>query len=232
MASLPQHSPDRRWRWDGQQWLKAERPGLLWFTKDPDWMGKVVLMSLLGLVPGFGLLFSIGWLLATRDSLRAGDWRVPKASFGYWRRGVYFFFTFIFYFLAWMVLVLLIFLAGALLAKTGHSPVGADVFWLIAILFLMVLAGLFCYTFGAVIAIADGRGIWATFRPQLVWRTATGSSGASWRFLGTYLLGGLTLAAISAFLPVVGALAALLLASAVFLAMAPALAAIKLPGQS
>ena len=231
MSTLPQYSPDHRWWWDGSRWLQAPRPGMLWFLKAPDWLTPVILMSLIGLIPAFGLLFSIGWLLAARDNLRSGDWRVPPASFHYWRRGVYFFFTFIFYTFGWFVLAILLFTLAGLLGKTGHSPAGFDVFALLVILLLLALAAFFCYTFGAVIAISDARGIWATFNLRLVWRTASGSSSASWRFLGAYLLGGLALAAISTFLPVIGAVIALLLASAVYLATAPALADIKFPGQ-
>lgn len=184
-------------------------------------------MSLLGLVPIFGFLCLYGWLLTTRDNLRAGRLQVPAATFAYWRRGVYFFFTFVFYSLGWLALAFLLFVVDLLLAKGGSHQVGPDAVGLFAALLLLVLAGLFLYTFGAILAIADARGIWATFNPSLVWRTAS-ASNASWRFLGAYLLGFLALGALG-LIPVFGTLAAFLLASSVYLMTAPALADIKVP---
>ena len=229
MISLPQYSPDRRYWWNGTRWLPVARPGLLWFTKTPEWLVPVILMSLLGLIPALGFLCLFGWLLAARDNLRAGVLRVPPASWSHWRRGIYFFFTFLFYTLALILIAFILLALDAFLLKSGHGQIGVDVVILFIILLLFTLAGFFLYTFGAILTIADARGIVSTFNLALVWRTATYSSGASWRFLGAYLLGGLGLAAIATFIPLVGVLAAWLLASAVYLMTAPALAEITIP---
>jgi hypothetical protein len=202
---------------------------MFWFLKTPNWINPVLLMSMLGLIPAFGFLFLFGWLLAARDNLRAGILRVPPASWHYWRRGIYFSVPCIFYTLVWLAIAFLLIFLEFLTIRSGHPLFNFATVGIFAAVLLLVLSGLFCYTFGAVMALADARGILATLNPSLVWRTATGSSRASWRFLGAYVLGGIILFGISSLIPLVGILAAWLLASAAYLMSAPALADITVP---
>ena len=56
-------------------------------ARDPQWIQKIVLMGLIGLIPVAGAIQSAGWMLTYLDNLRAGGEQLPRAGFGYARRG-------------------------------------------------------------------------------------------------------------------------------------------------
>lgn len=60
-----------------------------WAARDPEWITKVLLMGLIGLIPIVGALQHAGWLLTMLDNLRAGRNEVPPAGFRYATRGVW-----------------------------------------------------------------------------------------------------------------------------------------------
>jgi hypothetical protein len=60
-----------------------------WAARDREWIGKLLLMGLIGLIPIVGGLQLIGWMLAMLDNLRAGRYEVPPAGFRYATRGVW-----------------------------------------------------------------------------------------------------------------------------------------------
>ena len=60
-----------------------------WAARDPEWIAKLLLMGLIGLIPIVGALQQAGWLLAMLDNLRAGRYEVPPAGFRYATRGVW-----------------------------------------------------------------------------------------------------------------------------------------------
>jgi uncharacterized protein DUF4013 len=60
-----------------------------WAARDPEWIGKVLLMGLIGIIPIVGGLQQTGWLLTMLDNLRAGRYEVPPAGFRYATRGVW-----------------------------------------------------------------------------------------------------------------------------------------------
>ena len=62
-----------------------------WALKDPEWVSKLLLMGLIGLIPIVGGLQQLGWMLAALDNLRAGRSQVPPAGFRYATRGVWLF---------------------------------------------------------------------------------------------------------------------------------------------
>lgn len=62
-----------------------------WASHDPNWISKVLLMGLIGLIPIVGALQLAGWTLAALDNLRAGRHEVPPAGFRYASRGVWLF---------------------------------------------------------------------------------------------------------------------------------------------
>src|SRR5437763_16046737 len=66
-----------------------------WVARDPEWIGKTLLMGLIGLIPIVGGLQLTGWMLAMLDNLRAGRQKIPPAGFvtapaavGPWLRGL------------------------------------------------------------------------------------------------------------------------------------------------
>jgi hypothetical protein len=60
-----------------------------WMARDPDWITKLLLMGLIGLIPVVGGLQQAGWLLTMLNNLRAGRYEVPPAGFRYASRGVW-----------------------------------------------------------------------------------------------------------------------------------------------
>src|SRR2546421_767263 len=60
-----------------------------WAARDPEWIGKTLLMGLIGLIPIVGGLQLTGWMLAMLDNLRAGRQEIPPAGFRYATRGVW-----------------------------------------------------------------------------------------------------------------------------------------------
>lgn len=60
-----------------------------WASRDPEWITKLLLMGLIGLIPIVGTLQQTGWLLTMLDNLRAGRNEVPPAAFRYATRGVW-----------------------------------------------------------------------------------------------------------------------------------------------
>lgn len=60
-----------------------------WAARDPEWITKLLLMGLIGLIPIVGALQQAGWLLTMLDNLRAGRYEIPPAGFRYATRGVW-----------------------------------------------------------------------------------------------------------------------------------------------
>ncbi len=88
--------------------------GFFWPVRDPQWLGKFVIIALILLVPVAGQINALGWMLATLDRLRAGDERLPPANFGYLGRGTRLFVVQLVYALA-LVLMVAVFYAPAVL---------------------------------------------------------------------------------------------------------------------
>src|SRR2546423_6805388 len=90
-----------------------------WAFRDPDWVSKLILMGLIGIIPIVGSLQLLGWMLATLDNLRAGHQVLPHAGFRYATRGLRLFLAAVIY----AVVTLAVFYGGALLV----------VFWLFGV---------------------------------------------------------------------------------------------------
>src|SRR5205807_5633946 len=89
-----------------------------WASHDPGWIGKVILMGLIGLIPIVGPLQQAGWMLAALDNLRAGRHEVPPAAFRYASRGVWLFLAALVY----AVVVGVVFYGGVFALAFGLSP--------------------------------------------------------------------------------------------------------------
>ena len=74
-----------------------------WASRDPNWISKLLLMGLVGLIPIVGALQLAGWMLAALDNLRAGRQEVPPAAFRYASRGVWLFLAGLIYGIAFTV---------------------------------------------------------------------------------------------------------------------------------
>src|SRR5436305_3656415 len=65
---------------------------ITWPFRSAEWIGQVVLMSLIALIPFVGAMALAGWVLTAVDSLHAGVATVPPAGF-YLRRGARLYFV-------------------------------------------------------------------------------------------------------------------------------------------
>ena len=97
-----------------------------WAARDPEWIGKVLLMGLIGLIPIVGGLQQAGWLLTMLDHLRAGRSDVPPAAFRYATRGVWLWLAGVIYAIVFVVIlygVFFVFVIGmsATSSAGGHG---------------------------------------------------------------------------------------------------------------
>jgi hypothetical protein len=182
------------WQWDGGTWQwveppRAQRPGLFWFFEARDWVGSYLLMGLIAIIPIAGAMNLLGWYLAARDNLRAGYWVVPKAGFEYLSRGAQVWVSqFVWSVYVWPVyLVLVAGFIAALILRAPWYVVALPIIVLVIVHFaFLVLVG---YLTGAILAVADRRGIAAGCNPARAWATAGANVGPSWSVFGSYVLG-------------------------------------------
>jgi hypothetical protein len=89
-----------------------------WASHDRNWISKLILMGLIGLIPIVGPLQQIGWMLTALDNLRAGRHEVPPAAFRYASRGVWLFLAGLIYGLV----VAVVFYGGFFAIAFGLTP--------------------------------------------------------------------------------------------------------------
>ncbi|HEX6548189.1 MAG TPA: DUF4013 domain-containing protein [Candidatus Dormibacteraeota bacterium] len=114
-----------------------------WPTYDPEWVKKIILMSLITIIPIVGALVLLGWMLTCLDYIRAGRNEMPPAGFGYIGRGLPLFVVGLVYGLALGVVWLALFIIGTVIAAAGgsnNSGLGAigGLFFLLATAWLIV----------------------------------------------------------------------------------------------
>lgn len=148
-----------------------------WATKDPEWISKLLLMGLIGLIPIVGSLQSTGWLLAMLDNLRAGRNELPPAGFRYATRGVWLWLASLIYTLILVVVinavVIVFVIAVTALGAAGSGDHSGNGFNPLALLFiplfivwfgLVAVASLVLWIFvPALIEFTDRRGLAGAF---------------------------------------------------------------------
>ena len=90
-----------------------------WPTRDPRWLGKVVVMSLITIIPIVGQMALYGWMLGALDNLRAGRDELPEAGFAYLGRGARLWVVLLVYALAVVLVAGSGSVAGAILASSA-----------------------------------------------------------------------------------------------------------------
>lgn len=105
---------------------------IVWPSRDPEWVRKVLLTGLILIIPVVGQLVGLGWMLAALDNLRAGQAVLPPAGFSYLGRGVNLFVVLVLYLVALLVVFGVLFGAG--LAIVVSASGGASVLGLLLIL--------------------------------------------------------------------------------------------------
>ena len=155
----------------------------LWPVRDPQWVGKVVIIGLILLVPIAGQINALGWMLATLDRLRAGDEKLPPANFGYLGRGTRLFVVQLVYALA-LVLVVALFYAPAVLIfiheGRGSANLGLVSFGLLLNLLSFSVGSLgglvINFLMPSIVLATDGGGIMGGLRISHVVRRARAST--------------------------------------------------------
>jgi hypothetical protein len=92
-----------------------------WAARDPEWITKLLLMGLIGLIPIAGALQQAGWLLTMLDNLRAGRNEIPPAGFRYATRGVWLWLAGVIY----AVIFVFVFYGVFLVFAIGMTAVGS-----------------------------------------------------------------------------------------------------------
>lgn len=136
----------------------------VWPVRDPEWLGKVVIIGLILIVPIAGPINGLGWMLAGIDRLRAGEERLPPASFRYLGRGFRLFLVNAVYIVAIVIVMAAIFIPTlAFSSAQGRGSANAALVALAAMGDVVVfsagtLASLALYFAMPAIVIATDRG--------------------------------------------------------------------------
>ena len=116
---------------------------ITWPFKTPDWLPRVLVQSLIGLIPFVGGMALAGWVLTAADRLFEGDHTVPPAGF-YLRRGAKLYFVAFVWGLIFTALIYSVIFAF----MTGLARPGA----FNSATFFLVFGGWFLFVFGIGIA--------------------------------------------------------------------------------
>jgi MFS family permease len=232
-------SQDGRWWWDGTQWRSRVVEGHLdyfWFMTTPDWVKRILLTGLIGLIPIVGTINLYGWTLVATDMVRR-KWReLPPAGFQYLERGVP---PFVVGFV-WAVVVFtafgLMLVVALLLAFSGRGRliVLAVAIALVMVLLFVVWWLVTLYLYAALLIGSDRLGIGQAINPIRLLRLARANEQISLRVAGIYLLASLAIAAVGTVagfvIPFASLLASIAL-PAVFAILVPSLAAFQVDAE-
>ena len=193
-------SEDGRWWWDGTRWRPRTVEGkldLLWFTSTPDWVSRVVVTGLIGLIPIVGAINLLGWTLEATDMVRGGWKELPAPGFRYLERGAPPFVVSLVYAVVILVAVGMLALFAVLLATSGDRrwvlaiPLGLLI---VLIFFAYWLASL--YLFAALILASDKLGIAKAIDPRRLYALARANHETSLHVALVYGAATLVVAAI------------------------------------
>ena len=116
-----------------------ERAGdaFVWPFRDPEWIEKVVIVGLIGLIPIIGSINGSGWMMAAIRKLRAGEERLPPGNFGYLWPGLQLFVVTLVYLVVLIAGAAVLFVPAVLLLSTQARPEGNG--WLVLVGFALLL---------------------------------------------------------------------------------------------
>jgi hypothetical protein len=194
-------SQDGRWWWDGRQWRPRTVEGkldLFWFTSTPDWIARVLVTGLIGLIPIVGAINLLGWTLEATDMIRGGWKELPAPGFRYLARGAApFVVSFVYGVVALIVVGILAFIT-VLLATRGDGRAALAIVPGLLIFLILVswwLASL--YLFAALIIASDKLGIAKAIDPRRLYALARANHEISLHVALIYGAATLVVAAIS-----------------------------------
>jgi Protein of unknown function (DUF4013) len=194
-------SEDGRWWWDGTRWRARTVEGkldLFWFTSTPDWVTRVVVTGLIGLIPIVGSINLLGWTLEATDMVRGGWKELPTPGFRYLERGAAPFVVSLVYVLVLFVVVGMLAFFAVLLAVSGDGRVVLALLpGLLIVLIVLAwwLASL--YLFAALLQASDRLGIGKAIDPRRLYALARANHDTSLHVALVYGAATLVVAAIS-----------------------------------
>ena len=93
----------------------------VWPFRDPNWVGKVLVMGLILIIPIVGAINGLGWMLAALDRLRAGEERLPPANFDHLGRGLGLFAVYLVYYLIALLVAAVLYVPAVLILSSQSS---------------------------------------------------------------------------------------------------------------
>jgi MFS family permease len=233
-------SEDGRWWWDGARWRPRTVEGkldLFWFTSTPDWVSRVLVTGLIGLIPIVGSINLLGWTLEAADMIRAGWKELPPPGFQYLSRGVAPFVV------ALVYGVLLFFVLGTMavfvvvLATSGNSRLLVPAIGLGFLVMLILLAWWLAslYLLAAVLLASDRLGIAKAIDPRRLFGLARANHEVSLHVALVYGAATIVIAGISVAIGVIIPFSSLLISiglPAVYAMIVPSLAAFRVEAPS
>lgn len=194
-------SEDGRWWWDGTQWRARTVEGkldLFWFTGTPEWVSRVVLTGLIGLIPIVGSINMLGWTLEAVDMVRGGWKELPTPGFRYLERGAAPFVVSLLYVVVLFVIVGTLAFFAVVLATAGDGRVVLAIllgFLIVLILLAWWLASL--YLLAALLIASDRLGIAKAIDPRRLFALARANHEVSLHVALVYGAATLVVAGIS-----------------------------------
>ena len=140
----------------------------VWPVRDPQWAPKLIIIGLISLIPIIGWMNGLGWMLGSLDRLRSGEERLADGYFAHIGRGARLFVVELIYALVVVVVGLVFYVPGILIAVIqSHGNANPGLIGLALLLDLAALGlvslGSLVYTFllPAVVIATDAGGITA-----------------------------------------------------------------------
>jgi hypothetical protein len=113
----------------------------VWPVRDPDWLAKIVIIGIILIVPIFGGINGLGWMLTTIDRLRAGEEKLPPANFSYLGRGVQLFVVNLVYVLVLLAIAAAFYIPSVIIfTAQGHGSANVGLISLGVLLSLLAFS--------------------------------------------------------------------------------------------
>ena len=143
-----------------------------WPARDPGWIGKLIVMGLIGIIPIVGQMTLIGWTLGSLDNLRAGRYELAPAGFAQLGRGARVFLVQLIYAVPIGVVAALFYIPGVIIASAGNGTAAAGL-------------GALLTGIGSLLIFAASLGL-AYLQPILILRTDQGGVAAGLDFAAVF----------------------------------------------
>jgi Protein of unknown function (DUF4013) len=136
----------------------------VWPFRDPQWLEKIAVIGLIGLIPIVGGINAYGWMMAAVRRLRTGEERLPPAGFDYLWPGFQLFVVLIVYYAALLAVAGVLFVPALILLISNGNSAGNFLLEVLGLLLLLLafaitLAGSLALDFvqpGIVLGTLDG----------------------------------------------------------------------------